>query len=130
VRAARSKAQEVIGIWNDAAQGTTLPSARLTPQREKIIRVRLKEKGWLEDFRAAYMFLRSSGFHCGQNDRGWIASVDFVLQAGKATELAEKGQTISATPANGNGNRRRAVVPDIYGDENPAIVMRRQLEGK
>ncbi len=95
-----SKAEQVIGIWNETAKGTNLPTCRLTSKREKIIRVRLKEKGWLEDFRAACMFLRSSGFHRGQNDSGWKASVDFVLQAGKATELAEKSRA-AKVPANG-----------------------------
>ena len=80
---------EVVTIWNTVTAGK-LPTAKLTPKRQALIKTRLKEPGWLPDFRAACAYLAESSWHQGNNDRNWIATLDFILQAGKATELAEK----------------------------------------
>ena len=80
---------EVVTIWNEATAGK-LPTAKLTPKRKTTIQTRLKEPGWLEDFRAACAFLANTPWYAGDNDRRWTATLDFALQPGKATELAEK----------------------------------------
>lgn len=93
---------EVFEFWNTLTLGTNLPQARPTPPRAKAIATRLKEKGWLEDFRAAVSFVVSSDWHRGANDRNWIADLDFLLRPGKATQLAEKtGLTASHKPTAG-----------------------------
>lgn len=83
---------EVIGIWNDTVKTTAayLPVARLTPKRASAVLVRLREEGWIDDFKAATTFVCQSSFHQGGNDRNWVANIDFMLRPGKATELAEK----------------------------------------
>jgi hypothetical protein len=54
----------------------------------------------LGDFTTACKYLAETPWYTGQNDRQWIATIDFALQAGKATELAEK----AAQPARAGGN--------------------------
>jgi hypothetical protein len=98
-----SKASEVVETWNRTVEGTTLPPARLTENRLKVIHARLKEHGWLEDFTAACAFVRESDFHRGQNDRDWVANLDYMLQAGKATELAEKAKAASKPNGKASG---------------------------
>ena len=80
---------DVIAIWNEAAKGK-LPQAKNTLKRQAVIRTRLKEPGWLPDFRAACAFIAATDWYAGANDRKWVATIDYPLQAGKATELAEK----------------------------------------
>jgi hypothetical protein len=93
---AASKVSEVIEIWNRTVKGTNLPSARFTEKRHKVINARSKEQGWFEDFTCACSYVRSSDFHRGKNDRNWIASLNFLLQDGRATELAEKAKAAAA----------------------------------
>jgi hypothetical protein len=100
---------EVIEIWNQTTQGTNLPSARLTEKRTRAIRARLRETGWLQDFKAACGYVQSSNFHRGQNDRDWVANLDYMLQAGKATELAEKAKAVSSARPNGKAGSNNAV---------------------
>jgi hypothetical protein len=90
---------DIISIWNEAAKGK-LPQARNTFKRQAVIRTRLKEPGWLPDFRAACAFIAATDWYAGANDRKWVATIDYPLQAGKATELAEK----SAQPPQENAN--------------------------
>jgi hypothetical protein len=89
---------EVVTIWNEATAGK-LPAAKLTTKRKATIKTRLKEPGWLQDFRAACAFLANTPWYSGDNDRHWVATLDFALQAGKATELAEKATQPAALTA-------------------------------
>jgi len=84
---------DVIAIWNEAAKGK-LPQARNTFKRQAVIRTRLKEPGWLPEFRSACAFIAATDWYAGANDRKWIATIDYPLQAGKATELAEKSAQV------------------------------------
>lgn len=60
----------------------------------------------MEDFQAACAYVAASPFHLGQNDRGWVATLDYVLQPGKATELAEKATARPTTPQGGTHGTR------------------------
>ena len=94
----QSKPQSIIDTWNTAIAGK-LPHAKLTPKRAAQIKSRLKEPGWLGDFTTACKYLAETPWYTGQNDRQWIATIDFALQSGRATELAEK----AAKPAPAGG---------------------------
>lgn len=83
-------ANDIVETWNEMAADARLPKARVTPKRARVIAARLREPGWREDFALACAAIAASPWHRGQNDRGWAATIDFVLQAGKATELAER----------------------------------------
>ena len=119
--AAQSKASEVIETWNRMAKGVNLPCARLTEKRCKTIQARLNEHGWLEDFTIACDYIRSTNFYRGENDRNWVANIDFLLQADKATALAEKAKAATLNGANGH----RTVTP-----YNPTERTLAHLEGR
>jgi hypothetical protein len=53
---------------------------RLTKDREKKIVLRLKTYS-LEECKAAIDNLSTSKFHNGENDRGWVADVDFLFRS-------------------------------------------------
>jgi hypothetical protein len=94
------KSSDVITIWNEATKGK-LPQARNTLKRQKVIQTRLKEAGWLTDFRTACAFLAATAWYAGENDRGWVATLDYALQPGKATELAEKSTQLPKRKTDG-----------------------------
>jgi hypothetical protein len=97
-----SQAALVVAIWNRITEGK-LPSARLTPKRQRLINARLKEARCFEEFEQACVFLAQSDFHTGGNDRHWRAGLDFLLKDGKITELAEQAaaQTVPRGICNG-----------------------------
>lgn len=96
---------EVMDLWNSMAKGNPFPQARLTAERQRTITNRIKESGWLDDFRAALVFVASDPFSRGENDRGWIVSIDYLLRPGKAVAAAERGRSPKATTqANSTGS--------------------------
>ena len=113
------KSADVVAIWNEATQGK-LPQAKSTPKRQTVIQTRLKEPGWLPDFRAACAFLAATAWYAGANDRGWVATLDYALQAGKATELAEKA---TQTPReNGSGTTKPSVTSQRVANNRAALA--------
>jgi hypothetical protein len=120
---------EVISIWNESTQGK-LPKAKLIPKRETEIKARLKEPGWLDDFRASCSYLITQPWATGQGDKPWTATIDYLLRKGKATENAEK----SNAPKNGapNGSRspqHRAAIDAAYIDHLSARTPAEDGEG-
>lgn len=96
---------EVMELWNSMAKGNPFPQARLTAERQRTIATRVKEAGWMDDFRAALVFVAGDPFSRGENDRGWIVSIDYLLRPGKAVAAAERGLAPkSATPASSPGS--------------------------
>lgn len=93
----------VITAWNTITAGK-LPKAKPTPKRQATIHVRLKEPGWYRDFESACRFMAETPWYSGNNDRQWVATIDFALQAGKATELAEKATQQAPKSAAGASN--------------------------
>lgn len=93
---------EIVAAWNDGTKGSGLPSARNTDKRARVIRTRMKEAGWVEDFCAAVAFIAKSPFHRGDSASKWVADIDYLLQAGKATQIAEKAK---ATPTPSSGGK-------------------------
>lgn len=79
-----------VEAYNAAAAETGWSKVqRLTAQRRSQTRRRLAECGGIEGWRAAMARARGSPFLTGDNDRGWIASFDFFLQAKSFTKLME-----------------------------------------
>jgi hypothetical protein len=81
----------VVEIWNTRTAGV-LPSARMTPKRHVTITSALRDSGWIDDFAVACAYAATNPFHRGQNDRSWVATLDWLLQVGKATEVADKAK--------------------------------------
>lgn len=103
-------ALEAFELYNAMAEKIGLPQARtLTPQRRKSLIARLREHGGIEAWKIALANVEKSAFLQGQNDRGWRADFDFLLQAARFTKVVEGtygngahakgGQSADAAPA-------------------------------
>jgi uncharacterized protein YdaU (DUF1376 family) len=81
--------QEVIDAWQGrmVAAGFA-PIARMTGDRERKLRARLKDST-LEEWQRAMDAMERSAFCRGENDRGWKADFDFLLQPKSFTKLLE-----------------------------------------
>jgi len=67
-----------IDYWNSKEK---LPKiASFTSKRKSQLKTRLKEVLFAENFEAVIDKLAASGFHTGDNDRKWVAKVDFILK--------------------------------------------------
>lgn len=81
---------EVVEIYNTAARKIGLPVCQvLTAKRKASLKARLKEAGGLDGWRHAIRMMSESPFLAGENDRGWKASFDFLLQPASFTKLME-----------------------------------------
>ena len=82
-------ADEVVEAWNDrmVPQGFP-PVKRITDARRKHLRVRLRENT-IDDWQQAMAALERSAFCRGENNTGWRADFDFLLQPKSFTKLLE-----------------------------------------
>lgn len=80
---------EILGAWNHMARECGLPEAKkLTAERERRLAARCRDfdiNDWTEAIRA----VRRSPFLRGDNDRGWRANFDWLLQPRSLTKLIE-----------------------------------------
>jgi len=94
--------------FNDLAAEIGLPKAQaLTTGRRKKITARLDECGGLIGWQDALAKIRGSPFLRGDNDRGWRADLDFILQASSFTKLMEGSYdrtTVQRAAAGGQNN--------------------------
>jgi hypothetical protein len=91
---------EAFHAYNATAERCALPqAAKLTPDRERKIAARLKDYG-LEGWHQALANVEKSSFLTGTNDRGWRASLDYLMEP--------KGFAKTHDGVHGNG--RHAVV--------------------
>jgi uncharacterized protein YdaU (DUF1376 family) len=75
----------------EAVEGTPIPKPRsLTADRRRKIEARLREHG-PDVWREACQRLAASPFCQGENDRGWRADLDFLLQPKSFNRLIEGG---------------------------------------
>ena len=66
--------------YNETALRCALPqAAKLTPDRERKIAARLKDYG-LDGWKQALANVEKSAFLTGTNDRGWRASLDYLVE--------------------------------------------------
>lgn len=106
---ARDTAAEVVAAWNAMAEVAGLPKARATDRRRELIRARLRDGDWLADFGQACTVVAASTWHRGDNPSGWVATIDYLLQRGKATELAERAKAAPQAAPKSRGGARAAV---------------------
>jgi hypothetical protein len=99
--------------WNQTAQRCGLASAsKLTPDRVAKIRARLNAYG-RDGWERALRNLERSAFLRGNNDRGWRADLEFVLQASSFAKLhdgayGDDGATPHRKGSNGAGPTQSA----------------------
>jgi hypothetical protein len=80
---------EVIEAWQSRMVPLGFPSIRkMTAQRDRLLRARLKDST-LDEWLQAMSALERSAFCRGENDRGWRADFDFLLQPKSFTKLLE-----------------------------------------
>ena len=71
--------QQAVAAWNaHAAPAGALPARGLTPRRRQSLKARMSEHG-PDAVLEAIANLAASPFHCGRNDRGWRASLGWLL---------------------------------------------------
>ena len=87
----RENAETMMAMWNElASRYPCLPVVRkLTTLRIRQAALRLSEIGGLEVWQGALEKIEISGHCLGNNDRGWTASFDFLLQPSSLTKLME-----------------------------------------
>lgn len=92
--------KEAISVWNDMAAGSGLSQVReLTNERRAKIRCRLRECGGLGAFRSIVGTIPDIPWMLGDNDRGWKADFDFILQPKSFAKLREGSYANRAQPA-------------------------------
>lgn len=80
---------EVVEAWNDIAERRKLPKvAKITPERRRKLKARIQQNT-IDEWRLALEAIDRSSFLCGDNDRGWKANFDFLLQPSSFTKLIE-----------------------------------------
>lgn len=82
------KPEHVVEAWNVMADQAGLPKAKLTPERRKKLRPFLKRHS-ADDITEAIWAIPRSPFLRGDNDRGWRANFDFLLQPASFTKITE-----------------------------------------
>lgn len=109
----RQQALEAFEAYNAVALRCGIPQAsRMTPDRERKIIARLKDHG-VDGWAQALAHIEQSKFLTGGNDRGWRASLDFMLQASSFAKCVDGGY--------GNGrhvpNKSNIDLPPVETDE-------------
>lgn len=80
---------EVVEAWNALAADVGLPVvAKLTKERKRKLACRIRDHPF-EEWASALAAIRRSRFLQGDNQRGWRANFDFLLQPSSFTKLLE-----------------------------------------
>ena len=121
-------ALEAFNLYNAMALRVSIPQARtLTPQRRKSLMARMREHGGIEAWKLAIANIEKSAFLQGNNDRGWTADLDFMLQAKSFTKLVEgtygNGAHGAPTKSSGAGASRTKL-----GDKTELARALREIE--
>lgn len=82
------KPEHVVEAWNDMAERAGLPKAKMTPERQRKLRSRIRLHP-VEDWTEAIAAFERSSFLRGENDRSWRPNFDFLLQPSSFTKLIE-----------------------------------------
>jgi uncharacterized phage protein (TIGR02220 family) len=77
--------EAIVQYWNQVMG----KNCRLTDARKKVIRTRLKDNFWQENWRVAIDKCHESRFCMGQGNKGWIADLDWFLSPEIVTRLIE-----------------------------------------
>ncbi|NDD52851.1 hypothetical protein EBZ39_03055 [bacterium] len=80
----------ITDTWNKIASELSLPRCEcLSEARRRVIRQRWKSDFWRENYLSALGLIRGSPFLRGENDRGWVANIDWFLRGETVTKLIE-----------------------------------------
>ncbi len=76
---------EVLRIWNEHFECASVP----TDKRRAALKARLREPFFVANWREAMERARRSAFCCGENDRGWVANIDWFLRPDTVVKIME-----------------------------------------
>ena len=79
---------QVLQAYNVMASQAGLSKAKMTPERKKKLKPFIRRHP-IDDITEAIWAIPKSRFLCGENDRGWKADFDFLLQPKSFTRLIE-----------------------------------------
>lgn len=121
--------------YNDAASECGLSRAQaLTADRRRKITARLSECGGLPGWQDALGKIRGSPFLRGDNDRGWKASLDFLLQQSSFTRLMEgtydRQQRTATARKNGSLSDAIALLDDTVDEAIRLTIERGEERGE
>ena len=98
----REKAEQIVQLYNDTC--VSLPHVRsLTDKRKKAIKARLKKYS-LSDFQKCFSMAEASGFLKGQNNRGWQANFDWLINESNMVKVLE-GNYLHEKQGDSGGDR-------------------------
>ena len=84
-----------VEAWNVFAKDHKLPSiTTVTDRRRKRLAGRLKDCGGIAGWHAALAMIPKSSFLLGNNDRGWKANFNWILQPDSFAKLREGGYPV------------------------------------
>lgn len=83
-------------LWNEVAKPVGMRGCvpRLVfddPKRRALVKACHNLHPDLEDWQEAFEALAANPFYCGQNDRGWRGSIDYVIRPTKRAAVLEGG---------------------------------------
>jgi hypothetical protein len=82
--------QVLVDSWNELARAKDLPTvAKLNTARKRAIAVRRREFPDIADWQRALKCIADNAWMHGENDRGWRADFDFLLQPKSFIRLVE-----------------------------------------
>lgn len=103
---AQATPQDAFDFFVEAVKGKNIPMPHsLTKDRKRKIAVRLSESGF-DKWQMACAKVAQSRFCNGENERGWIANIDFLLQPSSFNKLIE-GHYDNRLPFQGTGPPQR-----------------------
>lgn len=86
--------EEIIECWNDLAARTGLPKIKvMNDKRRNMLRKRIKECPDVETWSTAFRNIERSSFLRGDNERGWQADFDFLVQPTSFMRIIEGSYT-------------------------------------
>jgi len=95
----RTAVGAMVNAWNALAAECDLAAVqRVTAARRAKAKARLRDCGGLDGWAEALTKVRDSPFLRGDNDRGWRADFDFLLQESSFTKLLEGKYTVMDRP--------------------------------
>ena len=82
------KPEHVVEAWNDLANRYGFSKARLTPERQRKLKTRIRQCS-VDEFTEAIAAFDRSSFLRGENDRGWKPNLDWLLEPKNFVKVQE-----------------------------------------
>lgn len=101
-------AEQLIAEWNSVP---VVKCARIAGKRRTVLTARNRDPYFREHWRAAIAHVADCPFLCGENDRGWVADIDWFLRPDTMLKIME-GKYDAREPAAKSG-----FLADLFGEK-------------